>query len=199
MDGVTLCVSNCDEWEDPLLGSFLKDGVHHGCAHAKAESPEDQAWDRHLQVKVGEDTDRDSSFERFKKANHRLLLGHTFLAGYFSEPLKQSGQAIVFEPLHQDISVVATEAEQSASPLKIAKVNGNPDHWLILFGAEHCLKAFFVRETNKAVNVLLVQTRRPKQFEKTSAKPLHGSPRNPLALFKRVLITKSGLQISQRN
>jgi hypothetical protein len=34
---VTVCVCHGNERENPLFGSFLKHGVHHGCAHAQPE------------------------------------------------------------------------------------------------------------------------------------------------------------------
>jgi hypothetical protein len=75
----------------------------------------------------------------------------------------------------------------------------DPDHRLFLFRAEHGLEALFVRETDKAVNVLPVQARRPKQFEKASAECLNRSSGDALSLFACVLVTERGFQISQSN
>ena len=37
VNSVPFCVCHGNERENPLFGSFLKHGVHHGCAHAQPE------------------------------------------------------------------------------------------------------------------------------------------------------------------
>src|SRR5258707_10132066 len=173
VNDLTVCVCNRDERENPLLGSFLKNSMHHGGAHTKSQGAYNQARLRHLQGQVDQDADRGSALQSLKKANHGLLLGHALLARDLAERLKESGQAIVLEPLHQNVAVVAAESKQGAAPLKIAEMSRDADNRMFLLRIEHCLEPLFVREADKPVNVLPVQARRPKQFKKASAKRLY--------------------------
>src|ERR1700730_8443896 len=88
VDDVTVCVCNRDERKNPLLGSFLKNSMHHGGAHTKSEGADNQARHRHLQGQVDQDADRGSALQSLKKANHGFLLSHALLPRDLAERLK---------------------------------------------------------------------------------------------------------------
>src|SRR5258708_20818548 len=149
VNDVTVCVCNRDERENPLLGSFLKNSMHHGGAHTKSQGAYNQARLRHLQGQVDQDADRGSALQSLKKANHGLLLGHALLARDLAERLKESGQAIVLEPLHQNVAVVAAESNPAPPPLTLPQISRDADNRMFLLRIEHCLEPLFAPQSDK--------------------------------------------------
>src|SRR5260370_14755729 len=111
---------------------------------------------------MDKDADGDTLLESFEKWNHRVLLGNTGLAGGFPKTLKERGQTIILETLHQDQAIVPAKAVVRAGPFEVSEVDRHPDHRSRSLGRQYGLKQFFVFDCDVLTDVAGGQPRCPE-------------------------------------